>query len=84
MKWNKMEQTALSTDECVTKKDLMEWLKNSDIPDDAELRLRYDDEKLKFVVALGWSYSAGAFQDDVVEFSKAESEWILKHELHVL
>lgn len=79
-----MEQKALSTDECATKKDLIEWLSKSDIPDDAELRLRYDDEKLKFVLSLGWSHSVGAFEDDVVEFSKAESEWILKHELCVL
>lgn len=77
-------QTALKTDKCVTKKDLMEWLSKSDIPDDAELRLRYDDEELKFVISFGWSYLAGAFQDDVVEFSKVESEWILKNELHCL
>lgn len=74
-------QEALKTDNCVTKKDLIEWLSKSDIPDDAELRLRYDDEELKFVVSFGWSYLAGAFQDDVVEFSKVESEWILKNEL---
>lgn len=78
------EALKITGDKCVTKKDLIEWLIKSDIPDDAELRLRYDDEKLKFVVSFGWSYLSGAFQDDVVEFSKAESDWILKHELHVL
>ena len=77
-------QEALKTDKCVTKKDLIEWLSRSDIPDDAELRLRYDDEALKFIVSFGWSYLAGAFDDDIVEFSKVESDWILKNELRCL
>lgn len=78
------EALKITGDKCVTKKDLIERLIKSDIPDDAELRLRYDDEKLKFVLSLGWSYSVGAFEDDIVEFSKAESEWILKNELRCL
>ena len=68
----------LNTDKCVTKKDLVDWLKVSDSPDDSELWLWYDDEEGRFKVSLKWEFLAGAYMDDMIKFSKAESDFVLK------
>ena len=56
----------------VTKKQLIEYLQSrTDIPDEAFLSLCFDDKKFRLM--LNWSYSVGAFADEIVEFSELES-----------
>ena len=57
-----------------TKKEMLEWLKNCDTPDEAELTLTYNEGQ--FVLYWRWSYMSGAFGDDFVKFSKAESDCV--------
>lgn len=71
-------QEPLKTDNGVTKQEMMEWLKNSDIPDNAELWLMYDEEKKKFFLEFAWSFLAGSFGDAFVDFSYPHSNMVLK------
>ena len=62
----------LTTEHGVTKAQLKEWLEKSDTPDDAELDITYSDDG-QIVLYWRWSFLAGAYGDEMVVFSKAES-----------
>ena len=69
---------AITTDNTnVTKSQLQEWLNSCDIPDDAELTLSYENGQ--FSLWWRWSFLAGAFGDDMVIFSKADSDSVIKN-----
>ena len=61
-----------------TKAEMLKWLQESDIPDDAELTIGHYDGCFK--LWWRWSFLAGAFGDDFVQFDKAESD-MLKREI---
>lgn len=66
----------LNTEPGITKAQLKEWLEKSDTPDNAELSIDYREGN--FVLWWRWSYSAGAFGDDMVIFDKVDSDELKK------
>lgn len=71
-------QDPLRTSKGVTKQEMIEWLKSSDTPDNAELYIGHDEDTDEICLYFGWSFMSGAFGDDFVRFSKAESDMLLK------
>ena len=66
---NETEQVLpLTTNEPLSKKDLVDCLQKADIPDDAECTLLFDDGKGVFELHFYWSEGAGAFGQQVVSF----------------
>ena len=62
-----MQEKPLTTNKPLSKKDLIEYLQNSDIPDDAECTLSFDEEN-GFYLHFYWSEDAGAFGQTAVTF----------------
>lgn len=62
-----MQEKPLTTNKPLSKKDLIENLQKSDIPDDAECTLQFDEEN-GFYLYFYWSEDAGAFGHTAVTF----------------
>ena len=78
-----MQLQPLTTSEILTKADLIKWLQESDIPDEAELTLKLDEPTGNLVLWFYWSFMAGAFGDDCVVFnleSKSLTKEIVERE----
>jgi len=56
----------LSTNLSFSKLQLIQYLQNADIPDDAECRLQFDDGK--FYLCLYWSEKGGVYGHRIVDF----------------
>ena len=73
----------LVTTKTLTKGDLARWLRESDIPDEAELTLKLDESTGNLGLWFYWSFMAGAFGDDCVVFdleSKSLAKEIVERE----
>lgn len=63
---NDIQEMPLTTNRPLSKKDLIDYLQRSDIPDDAECTLEFDDDG--FYLHFYWSEDAGAFGQTAVTF----------------
>ena len=73
---SKIMDNFLTTNKRVSKKDLMNYLLNADIPDDASLTLKRNGDD--FSLFFYWSEGPGAFGQTVVKFEAESKFWKMK------
>lgn len=68
----------LTTNNRISKKDLIEHLEKADIPDDASLTLKRNGDD--FSLFFYWSEGPGAFGETVVKFEAESKFWKIKEQ----